>query len=328
MSDNLTPYEQRFNPITPQPVKLDQDAPGPATRVDVMRKITQDLPLNELGLPNYIYRTDLIHSNLYDDYITEEERLDTMEMASIALDYMEGYPSLPDGTPFWNQLNFEPIAAFKIFTDYLGVVKREDEAGRITSPVRTLFAVSRVTALPEIKLRELSYMYYWPQRAKAYDLFMLANFQKQRETRALFVEDEQFRRAAKWVKKLEARMDEIFADEDELYELKPREVISAMKDMMTLQRISAGMPANGPAPNDAVTPGSNLANTIRGIAKRAGEESREASIDEQALDSLMQDPTAMAQLQAMIIKANVKPHLQHADRDRIEEAVVIEDDEE
>lgn len=306
----ITHSADMFDPISPTD-KLLGGFGKVYGRVEVMRKLSAGLPLNEIGLPNYIYRTDLIPAELYDEeHITVPERIDILSSASITLDYIEGYPSMGDGTPFWNQLPFEPIAAFNLFVDYLGTTSRTTETGRLEAPIRTLAATAKFTAQPPNKLQELSYMYYWPHRAKAHDLFMIANFQKQRQTRALLIEDEQYIKATKWANKAEKRLEEIFANEDELMDMKPREVLEMLVRMMALQRVSAGMPANGPGvnstgPEGISGQGASLQTLLKGIATQAGERSKDAEDDTFSIDAIMDDPEQMAKLQELITKANV-----------------------
>jgi hypothetical protein len=302
----MQPFEESFNPITPDASKVSWSVGVVTTRVDVLRRLTDELSLNELGLPNYIYRSDLIPQTLFDPDVTEEERLNILQSASFDLDYSEGYPCQQDGTPLWSQLAFEPTNAYTVFLEYLGATRREDEEGRLVSPVRTFFNTSKVLAIPEAKLRDLSYLYYWPARAKAYDLFMIANFQKQRETRALFVEDDHFLKARRWMKKAEARLEDIFADDDLLFDMKPKEVFNMFKELMVLQRISAGLPANGPAEGYQGVQGAGLQRAIQTIAKQVGEESRVQDSQKRSIADMLDDPESIAALQDLIIKANSK----------------------
>lgn len=299
----MQPFEESFNPITPDASKISWGVGVVATRVDVLRRLTDELNLNELGLPNFIYRSDLIPATLFDSEITESERMNILQAASFDLDYSEGYPCQQDGTPLWSQLAFEPTNAYTVFLEYLGATRREDDSGRLVSPVRTFFNTSKVLGIPEAKLRDLSYLYYWPARAKAYDLFMIANFQKQRETRALFVEDDHFIKSRKWMKKAEERLEAIFADDDLLFDMKPKEVFNMLKELMVLQRISAGLPANGPSEGFAGVQGAGLQNALKNIAKQVGEESREQDNQKQSIANMLDDPESIAALQDLIIKA-------------------------
>ena len=201
-------------------------------------------------------------------------------------------------------MDFEPIAAFTLFIQYLGVVQREDDTGRLTAPVRTYSAAAELTGLTEYKIKELSLLYYWSQRAKAHDLFMVANFQKQKETRALLIEDGQFRKTSKWIKKAEKRLEEIFSDEDELMEMKPKEVFLMLKDLMGMQRVSAGLPAGGPAINQELSRNATVQTALKEIAANAGEEAKESSTEEASVESMLGNPEALLALQDMIIKIN------------------------
>jgi len=302
----ILPFEEVFDPITPTPTT---QAPHGLdvlrnTRTDVMRRLMDTLPLNDLGLPNYIYRSDMIPTDLFDSSYTEEDRFNIINSATYNLDYAEGYPSQIDGTTFWAKLNFEPPQAYTVFLQYLGVVLKSDLEGCIEAPVRTLTVTSKITNLPEYKLREMSYLYYWPVRAKAHDLFMVANFQKQREMRALSIEDDHYRKSVRWIKKAEDRLQTIFEDEDLLYDMKPKEVFNMLKELMTLQRISAGLPASGPSQDTVQAPNASLATLMRAIAAQAGEVAKVASDSDEQIAKLFENPEMLMQLQAMVIKTN------------------------
>ena len=302
-NQSAVPFEEAFSPFTPKESDQPDPMAGLAPRVVVMSKLMSDLPLNELGLPNYLYRTDLVPPTLFDDDINEGERFSILNAATYGLDYSEGYPCQMDGTPMWSQMIFEPTASYSLFLKYIGAVTAEDSDGILTSPIRTLSALATLTGLKEVRLRELSYLYYWPLRAKAHDLFMLANFQKQRERRALFIEDDHYRKASKWIKKAEKRLEEIFEDEDLLYDMKPKEVFNMLKELMTIQRVSVGLPANGPADGVAGTQNANLDTLLKVLAKSSGEVARVADNQGALLDAFLDDPEKLASLQQMIIDA-------------------------
>jgi len=319
------PFEEAFSPFSPTIPK--DTFSGLSPRAEVMAKLMRDLPLNELGLPDYLYRTDLVPPTLFDDDLSDGDRLSILDAATYQMDYSEGYPCQLDGTPLWSQMSFEPTASYAVFLKYVGVVRAEDSDGILSSPIRTLSSIAALTGIKEGRLRELSYLYYWPLRAKAHDLFMLANFQKQRERRALFIEDDHYRKATRWIKKAEARLEEIFADEDLLYDMKPKEVFNMLKELMVIQRVSTGLPANGPA-EGAAPQNANLETLLRSLAKSSGEVAKVADTQASMMDAFLDDPEKLAALQQMIIEAgsgDTKPKRHQGMISPVEDAVEVED---
>lgn len=302
-------FEVPFNPVqkrekNPMAGLKGALAAQQLTRGMIMRKLNDRLPTNELGLPLYIYRTDMISVELFSPQTTEQERMEVQSAASVTLDYFEGYPVQPNGDAFWSKLEFEPGPDYKIFSDYLGIVTHEEDSGRLIAPVRTFEAISQYTGLPQKELIEKSNLYYWGYRAKAFDMFNVTCHQKQRETRVIQTEDSHFRTARKWLAKANERMEQIFNDDMLLDEMRPKEILDMMERMMKMQRVAVGLPANGSVGNNDGGPkNASLEIALRTVAKNAGEEARSDDSDVNRIDQLMQDPGSLTQLQELIIKA-------------------------
>src|SRR6185437_1996462 len=118
------------------------------TKVNVLREAARRLGTNSLGLPDGFYRPDLLPT---DREVLERNRQrakrrqgttpqsptqtasasinynpadyevddDVLEMAYTPLEYDQGFPQLPDGRPFWEQMEFEPDDAFTAFQAYV-----------------------------------------------------------------------------------------------------------------------------------------------------------------------------------------------------------------
>lgn len=307
------PEEQSFNPIALAKKKAiaDKARAGvvqnlPATLPAAMKQLHSKLQTNDIGLPIYIYRTDMVPSNLFTSAVSDEERLEIMETSSVALDYSEGYPTQANGMAFWAKLDFETREAFQAFDEYRMLTAAKNEEGQHIAPVRTLSALSQAINVPVDQLRNWSYMYYWTFRAKAYDMFMVASYQKQREHRAMVAEDNHYRKAGNWISKLEKIAEEMLADDDWIAEMKPKEVLDLIERFVKLQRISVGLPANGVTGLDKSEAPKNasLEIAIRQVAKAAGEQARAGSDDEEAtVATLLENPEDLNALQELIIRA-------------------------
>lgn len=276
-------------------------------RAETMKRIVNNLPLNEFGLPLYIYRSDMIPPDLYDpDYGDDGDRIRVLDAATVSLDYLDGAPSLPNGMPLWSQLPFEGVREFQLFLRYLGAVKLDEDTGNINAPLRMLENVSAESGQSAEYLRELSFTHYWQYRVKAHDLFMVASYQKQRETRAIFVENSQFKKTGKWLNKFEEMFETMMEDEDIIYDIEPKKLFDMFMEMMRHQRISVGLPANGRNTEEAGPKNASLEVLMRDVAIKAGEKTRNVEEDSKMVDELLEDPEALAQLQNMIIQTSKK----------------------
>lgn len=92
------------------------------TSKDLVQYLAQTTTINKLGLPEGIYRPDLLPNTdlLYIDVDNGYGVHDNPEIMAAyrTLDYTEGFPAL-QGVPIWIQLPFEPLEAYLCFEKYL-----------------------------------------------------------------------------------------------------------------------------------------------------------------------------------------------------------------
>lgn len=171
--------------------------------------------------------------------------------AYVPITYNEGFPTLPDGSPFWSQLDFEPLLAYKAFEVYLGQASNGfrsvyDLMGHIQDQNTTI--ASELSPLTSRDLIDLSHLYYWSFRSRAYDLYSMVLRRKERERRALSVENYHYQKAEGLLRKVFEVMEKVDDDGDnEFFEtMTPKVAVELMKTLMQVQRVSVGLPANGP----------------------------------------------------------------------------------
>ncbi len=210
----------------------------PNSKVDVMRLAHSRLPLNQYGLPTQLFRPDL----LSDIEHTQDEDWDA---AIIEVAYDEGFPTINKGIPIWERLDFEPLDSFKLFQGY---IKSLDA----TKGMRSLYELTNQLqddhegVLELDILHDLFFIFYWPQRARAYDLFHKVVQEKAREYRALSLEEAHYARASSL---LDIAFNYMLDDgeDGEFKELMtPDLALKAAKFAVSLQRLSSGLPVNGP----------------------------------------------------------------------------------
>ncbi len=335
---------------------------SPESKGALIRHLMSKMPKNSLGLPEAIYRTDLVPESMPvpdiaplisdgdqssqakpdvsslpgrrdtsgeprrpkgngavgSDLLDRDDssaagglpdatpRSDNLSLAFLPLSYAEGYPTLPDGRPFWNRFDFEPAQAFQAFEAYM----IQGDRG-----ARQLFLLEQDKDLKATTIELLDWydLYYWEPRSKAFDLFKIAESRKVRQIRALHTEDNHYMLSSRLMSILEAYMMPDDEGVSEFIEgLTPKAAIDLLKTLTTMQRVSAGLPAAGPSTSHPSDPGSGFGSIdviMRNIAGNTAEGVK--VVDEEGntiehLDNVLQDPNTAALAQELIIRLNTK----------------------
>lgn len=272
-------------------------------RAEVIKYLAQNTSTNHYGLPEYIFRSDLLPHDFFS--LDSSGQNSAQEAALLELDYSQGYATLPNGETFWNQMPHESAEDFRCFHHFLGMPRQSRGNEHAPSaPVRQLNLLKPITGKSSVELLSLSYQYYWPERARAYDLFMVASHQKQKELRTQNIEDKHFERAQRFVEYAETYLEEVFAD-PEAAELTPKEAFDMMHKMMMMQRLSVGLSPNGAhaGKDENKTPANaSLEVIMRTIAKNAGIESADQKSTQALTQELFKDPDNLYKAQELIIR--------------------------
>ena len=232
-----------------------------------------------------------------------------IDAAYTVLDYSEGFPTF-SGVPFWVQMPYEPSDAFLNFEAYLRQPK--DMGG-----IRQLYSLETPSNASVATLQEQAALYYWSFRAKAFDTFSIIFRRKERERLALETENEHFLVANRLMDICSMYLD---ANQEELIEtLSPKNFIELLKTATSLQRISIGLPANGPSPSSAGAngatngEGSSLEVILRSLAQsntapktdaaNAGNANKPQD-QLNAMRSLLHNPDVLNLAQELIVRVN------------------------
>lgn len=276
---------------------------------EAFRILNQSLPINNYHLPEYIYRADLIPENILSPHISHDDRRLIMEGAELSITFYHGYPAINENQPFWERLQYEPTEAYDAYLLYLELPEKSQHS----NPIRLLPHVSAITGRNISEVTEWCHIYYWHHRARAYDLFLAAAHRKQREQRIMSIEGKHFKMAEIALDKintlLEAKLDkevrEFAADPDAETDSKPKDLVSMAKDLIAIQRISVGLPANGVEKLDITERGPRNAQPheiYKHIAKEgAGDEQPQQRSAE--MDSLLSNPEDLASIQSLLVRA-------------------------
>jgi len=281
------------------------------THADLIAQLTLAIPLNEYELPPFVYRADMLDMAYVLDtiraYLGQKNPSTTstssfparsagpeemqalqqhLDAATVALNYSEGYPQLGNGQPFWAKLEFESNEAYAMFLDYVALEGiRQLESLRSYNPR---------------DCRENYALHFWYFRAKAFDLFKVADHQRKRLTRMLKSEDDHYTKAEAILKKVVGYLDAVDL-EDEASSMDPSKAVAMMEKLVKISRISIGLPANGESKESAgrrtISPTRVLIDEIN----QAG--SRKAESAEDGFDLLLdEDDDLVDMAQDLIIR--------------------------
>lgn len=280
---------------------------------NIFRRLNSSLELSEYGLPDYLYRSDLIPTDLF--YRTPEVRNELLTSSIIPITWDHGYPATDDATPLWEQLPGEPREAYDVYLKYLEL----PQASNSNNPVRMLPLLAQATGISYEQLSEYSHMYYWRFRFRAYDLFLIVCHQKQREQRIMSIEGRHYSLAEKYLNKvdkiLEARLEhdiqELVGGGDDgessiHYDLKLKDLVDIVQKLTTIQRVSVGLPANGNDQSERALLGAKnqtVDDSFREIASHATPAKR-ANARPASMDALLADPKALEMAQQLILQAD------------------------
>lgn len=264
-------------------------------KAELLKQLQDTIPTNEYGLPEYLYRADLINAEASHDTATQD-------FAIMQLDYSQGFAALPDGDAVWERLPYEDPMSYQAFKHYVEMPRTTDE--RFSAPVRQLSILKPLTGKTANELLSLSYMYYWPARARAYDLFVIASHTKSKELRVNKVENEHYTRAQKYIEYAENFLEGVFQNPED-HELTPKEAFDMMFKMMQAQRLSVGLSPNGAHANkdvNQVPQNASLEVILRTIAKNAGISGADNKEATNLTQELFKDPKSLEQAQELIIR--------------------------
>jgi len=292
-----------------------------STKWRLFEQLTPTIPLNEFNLPVFYYRADMLdHRTIAETLLHHKSEAgtvqgstpattirdtpktpidgqegqvaqqtlgqlqETLDAAMVTLEYHEGFPALPNGTPFWQQLDCEPRDAFDAFVFYL-------EAGSTRKR-------SDLIAYPTDSVNEWFHIYYWTQRAKAFELFKVVDHNKKRIERLLKTEDAHFVMS----ERLFRQLDKIMSGEDfeeKLKTLDPEKLVKVLDTIVKIQRVSAGLNANGGAvdPTDL----KKAPQTTVILQQIVENQPESAQNTDESMDLLMDNPDAVDLAQQLVI---------------------------
>lgn len=284
------------------------------SKANLLEQLTGTIPTNEYNLPDFVYRADLLDhvwiatilNNIKNPPTptASEFQATTTSISSAAqarsagttdiqahldasivrLIYHEGFPTMPNGIPFWMQLDFEPKVAYDAFLEYL-----ELGANR---------ALHKLQLSPLDEVREHYHMFYWSYRVRAFDLYRLANATKVRLQRALEVDDNHYTTAGRLLKSVTDVLGQFNAEE--IKEVGFEKLVGVLDKLAKIQRVAVGMSATGGSADEGGPKAPTTSVIIQQIAQNTPQTRVEQHED---LDILHDNPEALDLAQELIIRS-------------------------
>lgn len=299
--NQLTPIPQGHN----SPIR---------SKGDVFRILSNQITLNQYHLPDHIYRVDLIPEDILDSHkYSQQEKNLILDSAALPLSFEHGYPSINETQPLWEQLPAESPDAYEAYLMFLELPQKSQHE----NPIRMLPMISTLTDTPIQTVTEWCHLYYWHWRARAYDLFLTVCHRKQREQRIMSIEGKHFSMAEALLQKatdlvtlkIDQELKAFGEDSDAQTETKVKDLISTIKDLVSVQRISVGLPATGPLQAQIKLDGprnTTPEDTYKAIATE-GAGSQQQSQRPQEMDNILANHEDLTRVQEMLVRA-LKPN--------------------
>lgn len=294
-------------------------------RAQLVLKAGAHIPLTQEGLPTGYYRIDLLPQQ---QPIDPQEEAQAARNAYSDLSFEYGYPTLPDGRPFWYKLDFEPgfaFGAFQIYIEQIDGGPRELHKLCENLELRTLASKAYCTPqeldeyedklIPKSKMHrmiyEFSILYFWRHRSRANDLYRDAAYRHTRLRRQSTLEEKHYSLADKFMKELQTKV----LDTPEFWEsMSAKTAVDLLGKLVAIGRISVGLPAAGPLSQKETPEDVTMEMILRTLGQKTSGgqtfENGSATGGRAILDSILQDKDAAHGMQELIVR--VTRHHQQA----------------
>lgn len=258
------------------------------SQTDLFVQLNEMAPKNDFGLPKYIHRPDLVHYTLLTTTPAEEGGAGTQALlanAVVHLDYVQGYPTLPNGMPFWLRFDWESSDAYQAFANYLG-----QQGAR---------SLHLVLGLPPESVLEYYHLNCWAARALAFDMYQSAHHERMRVQRIMSTENKHYLEAEYLFNQVSTALRRISTEK--LEDVEPDKLVHMLERISKIQRVAAGLPVGG-GPKEAANAPVSVEFTLRQIAKQQSE--GQIVDDTVGMHELLQNPDALALAQELSLKVS------------------------
>lgn len=230
-----------------------------ADYLDTFQHLIKLTPRDQNGFLIYL----LEHSVIPQDYLqrTPSQQNKLIDAAKIPLNNLEGYPAFDFSKPMWNQLPHEPDSYYTAFRAYL------------LSPARDLQHAQEQLppGFTPFTLREAYILFYWSERARAYDLLKPVAAARLKDQRLMLMEDQHYTISSNLLRQLNEEVKER-TDEQDGRPWQGLQAVDLFKSIVAaaeLQRTALGLPVKGPKLNNTGYQPAPLASIDRNIREAA-----------------------------------------------------------
>lgn len=264
----------------------------------LFEKLAKTIHQNELGLPKYLYRCDMVLPDL--DTFPQKTQNAILASAVIEITYREGFPTFLDGNPIWEQMIHESDEDYCLFEEYRNLQESLGYRSLSALPLQ----ISQVTLQ---ELQETANLYFWYPRIKAYDLFILSVHRKRREQRMMQIENYHYAKSHDLLERMLTQVNTVFATE-RVGAMTPDDFVKTIRSLTEIQRTSIGLMGpqggNGKTGEGAPPPGATLEVTMRSIARQSGasDQNESGQGGTGAILDFKNNPEALLAAQELIIK--------------------------
>ena len=287
-------------------------------QLNTFRELRRDVSKDNANLPIFIYRTDMMDLDWLSRAPRNQEYEDHLSIASVELTWDEGFPAIEMGTAFWGKWSFEDQRLHEAFLEYLELASVLGL--RSLNDLHSLGETAQT--LPYSDLHKAFVLYYWDDRARAYDMFRAIQAKRLREARILATEDSAYLQSEKMLQSLHEKyfnkIDEDTGNPIWIDELTPKDAFKALEVLHKVQRDSLRIPSSGGrnrSDDEEATP--STPDEIRGAMQQIGEKSKkDATVtSDDTLELLRNNPDAAESAQDLVIQMN-----EYKSRDRGDKA--------
>lgn len=292
----------------------------------LFEQLNSTIPLNEYGLPSFIYRADMLdHFQIQAALLKNRAQHNTALSASSQDQLLllrdspqtRVAPELPAGvedaieipeaqgmleSAMMHLSYHEGFPATESGTPLWRRLEFEPEAAADAFEAYLTLEGARkfsdLIAYPPDEVRAWFHMYYWDVRARAFELYRVAHTQRTKLKRMLDVEDDHFKKAAAMLAKVGKAMDSI--DAEALEELGPTKVVDLFEKLVKIQRISVGLNVNGGSVEEGAqnkAPSTNV--IVQQVVQNTPQPTQQKDED---IDILEDAPDAIEMAQELIIR--------------------------
>lgn len=239
-------YQSQAQNQSSQQLVVPPAAPQLSYRAATLKKVQSRIPLTAEGLPVGFYRVDLLPEQAPS---SGAEEVQALRNAYSDLSFEFGYPTQTSGRPFWYKLDFEPGIAYAAFQIYLESIQTGPREISLVATNAELCQVlvgqgqisDKVDILPI--LTEFSILYMWRARSKAYDLYKEAAYRHLKLRRQTSLEDDHYVLATNLLTQLK---EKVLGQPKFFDDMHPKVAIDLLTKLVGIQRVSVGLPPNGP----------------------------------------------------------------------------------